>query len=422
MLQLYNTLLLPLRVVVAPWAAWRRRDPSRAREWSERRARVLPRVPPGGLWLHGASVGEARILGSVARVLGDRRPRPPLSVSAYTRTGRRQLPGPPLVDAAFFLPLDFPGLPGRLLDAVRPRALVLVETELWPNLLWESSLRGVPVAVINARLSPRRMGRYRRLGRLYRPLLSGLAAVGAQSAEDGERFRELGVPAGRVTVTGNVKYDLAPPTVDREALRRRFALADDRPVLVAGSTAAGEDGPVLDAYAEARRVVPRAFLVLAPRHPERAPEVERLARERGLRLARLSSAAAGRAGESHDGLLVDTIGELAALYALGRVAFVGGSLVPVGGHNVLEPAALGVPVLFGPHTEHVREPAAALLDAGGALRVEDGSALARRFRELLEDGGARARIAAAAAAVLESNRGALARTVALIDAIDGDHA
>jgi 3-deoxy-D-manno-octulosonic-acid transferase len=414
MLLLYNAVLLPLRVAALGWAAWSsRRGGERAREWAERLARALPTVAPGGVWIHGASVGEARLVALIAGALRERRPHLPLSMSVVTRTGRAQLPGPPRSDAAFFAPLDFPGRPRRVLGAVRPRALVLLETELWPNLLREASLEEVGVALLNGRLSAERRSSYLRLRGLFRPLLEEVDAVGAQTSGDAERLVELGARPSAVVVTGNVKYDLpAPPAGSAERLRSRLGLPPGRPAVAAGSTGPGEEGQVLDAFLEARAGRPDLFLILAPRHPERIEEVSREVAARGLDLPRLSDGAS-RAGGA-DGLLVDTVGELAALYTLVSAAFVGGSLVPIGGHNVLEPAAAGVPVLFGPHTQHVASPAEALLRAGGARRVRDSHDLGRAWLVLLRDEESRRESGRRASAVVEANRGALGRSVDLV--------
>ena len=340
MLRLYNTVLLPFRVGAAFYAALRATDPDKRVEWAERRARQLPQVPPHGVWIHGASVGEARIVGSLARGIRSRRPDLPLAVSAYTATGRKLLPEPPQAEAAFFVPLDFPGLTTRLLQAIRPAALALVETELWPNLLHECQQSGTPVVVLNGRLSASRMARYRRFSALYRPLLEKLSALGAQSEDDARRFVELGVPAQRVEITGNVKYDLPGPDATADALREQLGLSENRPVFVAGSTAQGEDLPLLEAFQGLRERWPDLLLVLAPRHPERTDQVEAQARSCGLRTLRYSLARTSP-GE-FDVLLVDSVGHLSGLYQLASAAFVGGSLVPVGGHNLLEPAAVGI--------------------------------------------------------------------------------
>lgn len=411
MLRLYNTALIPLRLAEVVWATWRSRHPEGRREWAERRARRLPSIRPGGAWIHGASVGEARIVRSLARRIRDERPGLPLAVSAYTRTGRSQLPEPPEVDAAFFVPLDFPGRTRRLLEALRPAALALVETELWPNLLHETHAAGVPLVVLNGRLSEKRMARYRRLRSLYRPLMARVHRLGAQTAEDAARFVELGAPERSIVVTGSAKYDLPEPETAAGELRRRLRLDPARPVFVAGSTGPGEEIQVLEAYEQARSATPDLLLVLAPRHPERADEVQTLARSLSLRVGRHSDEPP--TGQL-DVLLVDGVGHLPALYQLAWVAFVGGSLIPAGGHNLLEPAAVGVPVLFGPHTESVGRLAQDLLGAGGGLRVLNSAQLGALLERLLLDGELRARTGAAAEQAVRSNRGAMERNVAML--------
>jgi len=418
MLRLYNTALFPLRAVVALRAAWAARDPDRRLEWDQRWARRLPEARPGAVWIHGASVGEARLVGHIAEGLHARRPDLPIVASAYTTTGRHGLPAPPVADAAFFVPLDFRGLATRVLRALRPCLLTLVETELWPNLLDETHSAGVPAAVLNARLSPRRMGRYRRLGGLYRPMLERLAAIGAQSTADAERFRQLGARPESIFVTGNLKYDLPQSWLGAVDPRQRLGPSAGRPLFVAGSTAPGEEQPVLDAFTAARHVQPDLLLALAPRHPDRADEVARLLEASHRSFVRYST---DRTLEpSVDVLLVDTVGHLPGLYRAACIAFVGGSLLPVGGHNVLEPASVGVPVLFGPHTEHFADPAERLERAGGGRRVRDGEALGRALVAWLEQPAERAAAGAAARAVVEENRGALERSLdLLLKQIDG---
>lgn len=413
LLRLYNALLLPARAAASVGAAWARLRPALADELAERLARKHPVLPPGGVWIHGASVGEARISRAIGRELRRSLPQLPLAMSALTRAGRARLPEPGPAEASFFAPFDFPGLPGRLLDALRPRAIALVETEIWPNLLRESAQRGIPSYLLNGRLAPERMRRYRRLRSLYGPLVAGLERIGAQTEQDAARFVELGAREGAVVVTGNIKYDLPPPAAGRDELRRRFGLQHRRRVVAAGSTAPGEDGPVLDAWLQARRAHPDLFLILAPRHPQRAPHLHGRAASLGLRLHRLSRGDDAAAGGA-DGILVDTLGDLAALWPLAEVAFVGGSLVPVGGHNVLEPASCGVPVVFGPYTHHIAEPAAALEREGGAVRVADGRELGRIWSELLRDDPRRAAMAARAVRVVEVHRGALGRSARLL--------
>jgi 3-deoxy-D-manno-octulosonic-acid transferase len=321
------------------------------------------------------------------------------------------LPGPPLADASFFFPLDFPSVQRRAFDAVAPALLLLIETELWPNVLAEAQARGVPVVVANARLAPERLARYERLAGLYRPMLRTLAGVGAADAAEGERFVALGVPRSALRITGNIKFEIEGPVEGSLALRARYGLLPARPVVAAGSTGAGEDALVLDAYVAAKRRRPDLALVLAPRHPSRFDAAAESAIARRLRVAYVSR---GETLAEADVLVVDTIGQLAALYGLASAAFVGGSLVPVGGHNLLEPVAAGVPVLFGPHTGHVAETAEALLRSGAGERVSDAAALARAWDALIDDAKDKARRAEAGRALLAMHRGALARTVDLV--------
>jgi 3-deoxy-D-manno-octulosonic-acid transferase len=305
--------------------------------------------------------------------------------------------------------MDLRPLQRRLLAALRPSAIVLVETELWPSLLREAAAARVPVAIANARLSPERMARYRRFESLYRPLLEGIAAIAAASEADASRLLALGAPASRTSVAGNLKFDLPAPSLSRVEVRAALGWEATIPVVAAGSTGEGEDAPVLDAFVRLRAAHPDARLVLAPRHAERFDSAEREASSRGLAVHRLSRGE--RAAPGATVLLVDGLGRLATLYAAADAAFVGGSLVPVGGHNVLEPAAAGVPVLFGPHTHHVAEIARVLEEEGAALRVNDAGALADAWERLLDDPDARARQADAAARVMARHRGALDRTV-----------
>ena len=411
MRMLYNAALLPLRAASVIFGAWPRASENDRIERDQRLGRRLPDLPRGAIWIHGASVGEARLTSALARRLRAERPQLPIAVSAVTPAGRGLLPAPPSVDGAFFLPLDFPAVQRRAFDAVRPGLLVLVETELWPNLLAEAAGRGVPVVVVNARLAPERLARYRRLRGLYAPLLRGLAAIGAPTATEAERFAGLGVSPASIHVIGNLKFDLAPPQADPVALRGRLGLPPERTVVVAGSTGEGEDALVLEAFARLRTTAPGSSLILAPRHATRFGSAAKAVIERGWTIRRLSEPH-GAAGA--DVVLVDTHGELAALYAIGAAAFVGGSLVPLGGHNLLEPLAAGTPVLFGPHTHHVAEIAEAIAACGAGERVEDAAALGRAWAALAADPGERARRAHAGRELLAANRGANARAATLI--------
>jgi 3-deoxy-D-manno-octulosonic-acid transferase len=411
---LYNAALLPVRAASIVFGAWPRGSPEADLERDQRLARRLPEVAPNSLWIHGASVGEARVIGALAGELKRRRPGQPLLASAVTATGRRLLPASPVVDGAFFLPLDFPAVQRRAFDALRPAMLALVETELWPNLLAEAGKRRVSAMIVNGRIAPERMRRYRRFAGLYGPLLRGLDAVAAASRGEAERFAALGVPEGSIHVIGNLKFDLPVSGASGAELRARFGIDASRPVVAAGSTGEGEDALVLDAFLGARRDVPNLLLVLAPRHPDRFAAAAELAQRRGLVVGRVTG---GKVAETTPVLLVDTIGQLAELYALAGSAFVGGSLVRVGGHNLLEPLAAGVPVLFGPYTDHVAEIAAALSETGAGLRVENAAELARAWAELALRPDDRARLAARGQAFLAVHRGALGRAAELVLAI-----
>ena len=379
-------------------------------------------APP--LWLHAVSVGEVVAVAPLARALRAQRPACPLLVSTVTDTGRAVARERiPEAAATVFFPLDFPFAVRRALTSATPRAVLLAETEIWPNFLRACRLRGVPVAVVNGRISPRSFRRYRLVRGPLGGVLADIACFGMQTAADAERLVALGAPAGRVHVTGNLKFDaMGPAGAEAQPgdVRRDLGLDAARPVFLAGSTHRGEEAAVLDAWTGLRAGRPGLALVLAPRHPERCGEVEGLLRERGLVWARRS---AGAAPDGTDVILVDTVGELARLYAAADVAFVGGSLAPVGGHNILEPAAAGAPIVVGPHLENFAEMAAAFREGLAMVSVPDAAALPGALARLLEDGqGARA-LAARARGVLEAHRGATRRTLDLLapilDAVGG---
>jgi 3-deoxy-D-manno-octulosonic-acid transferase len=363
------------------------------------------------IWLHGASAGEVRVAARIARALEARGDA--VAASATTLAGRalwRELaPRAP----SGLAPLDHPWCVARALRRVAPSALVLVETELWPTWIALAHARGVPVAIVSARLSDRSFPRYQRARALVRRVLARVDAIGARSERDAERFVALGAENARVAVTGDLKLEPEPTAL---ALAPELAARlGDVPLIVAGSTHAGEERAALAALAAAEAAGLRAALVLAPRRVERAGEVLALARGRRVRLRSAGEGAPLRAGEV---LVLDTLGELPALWAHASVAFVGGSLAPgVGGHNLLEPAQHARLVLHGPHVESAREAAELLGRCGGAERVADALDLARAVVGALRDPEqARARGEAGLAA-LAANRGALARTIALIDSL-----
>jgi len=367
------------------------------------------------IWLHAVSVGEVTAAAALLEALRARFPQLPCVVSTATPTGReraRRLFGEQ-ADIRY-LAYDTPCAVSRFLTRVNPRVAIIVETELWPNLLHECRRREVPVVLASARLTARSVARYRKAGDLFADAVAKNVIVAAQTSADAERFIAIGADPARAREVGNLKFDLQ---LGEEVLRAGRALRTgylgERPVWTAGSTHAGEEEALLAAHAELRKAVPAALLVLVPRHPQRFESVAGLLARRGVRFDRRSSAASVRA--EADTLLVDTMGELTAFYAASDVAFVGGSLVPVGGHNLLEPAALGIPVITGPYTANNREIARELLLCGAAIQVTDAATLAGLLAQFLGDATLRARAGALGREFVDAHRGTVARMIALID-------
>jgi 3-deoxy-D-manno-octulosonic-acid transferase len=372
------------------------------------------RLATPSIWLHAVSVGEVSAAAALLRALHASHPDVPLVLTTATPTGRAQAATLFGADVEVrFLPYDTAGSVRRFLARTRPLAAIIMETELWPNLLHECGRRGVPVLFASARLAARSVPRYRRFGTLFSAGLRN-AWVAAQSTADADRFIALGADPARTRVVGNLKFDMrlgeAVAENGRE-LRRRYLGA--RPVWTAGSTHEGEEDLLLDAHAVLARAVRGALLVLVPRHPQRFEGVAALLERRGLVFDRRGRSETVR--PEAQVLLIDTMGELTAFYAAADVAFVGGSLVPVGGHNLLEPAALGVPVITGPHTQNGPEIARLLIEAGGALEVADATALAAAAGRLLADPALRERMGESARSFVETHRGSLARLLALIE-------
>jgi 3-deoxy-D-manno-octulosonic-acid transferase len=372
------------------------------------------RAAAPSLWLHAVSVGEVAAAAALVRALHASHPGMPFVLTTATPTGRAQAAALFGADVDVrFLPYDTAGSVRRFLARIRPRVAIIMETELWPNLLHECRRRGVPVLFASARLAARSVPRYRRFGTLFSTALRD-AWVAAQSSVDAERFIALGADPARTRVIGNLKFDMqlgeAVAGRGRE-LRRGYLGA--RPVWTAGSTHEGEEDFVLDAHTTLKRSVADALLVLAPRHPQRFDGIAALLERRGLIFDRRSRS--GTVRSEAQVLLLDTMGELTAFYAAADVAFVGGSLVPVGGHNLLEPAALGVPVITGPHTQNGPEIARLLIEAGGALEVADAGALAAAAARLLADPVLRGRMGESARRCVEAHRGSLAQLLALIE-------
>jgi 3-deoxy-D-manno-octulosonic-acid transferase len=421
-----DALYLALLLILSPWLVYKALTTGKYRRglWAKLSgAAFLRQGDAPCVWFHGVSVGEVHLLRQVVAAFRRRHPGWQCVVSTTTDTGfdeaRKHFPEL----AVFFWPFDFSWAVRRGLRRVRPSLVVLAEGEMWPNFLFAAERQGVPVAVINARLSPRSFGRYRRLGGLARRLLAKVALFAAQTPDYAANLRRLGAPAGRVHVTGSVKYDGTsadrgnPKTQD---LRRLLAAEEGDLVLIAGSTQAPEEEVALTVFRRLRPEFPRLRLILVPRQKDRFDEVAALLTRSGEPFARRSQLGTEYSvlSTQYPVVLVDTIGELGALWGLADVAFVGGSLDGKrGGQNMIEPAAYGSAVLFGPHVWNFRDAAARLIAAGGAVQVADADSLEAAVRRLLVDAAERGRLGAAARQFVREQQGATERTLDLLDSL-----
>jgi len=375
------------------------------------------------IWIHAVSVGEALTARALAADLKARYPRLRLFLSTTTMAGqqvaRRSVSN---VDAVFYFPFDWTVIVRRTLRLVRPRLFIMMETEIWPNLLRECRRRGVRTAMINGRISNRSYPRYRLIRPFIRRVLGDVDRFCVQSEESARRLIDLGADPARVSVTGSLKFDsleLPAPTAHgrpRDRVLRFFQLPPSRTVLVAGSTLRGEEAFVLRAFARIKTSMPGALLILAPRQPERFVEVERLAREAGFATVRRSELPID-AEPRAEVVVLDTIGELAQLYQLATAVFVGGSLVDHGGHNILEPAIFGKPIVFGPYMHNFKEIAEAFVANDAAIQLASERELDETLVGLVTDPVRRARLGAAARALVAANRGAKTKTLDVIAAL-----
>lgn len=418
MRQLYSLVFYLLLPFIALRLLWRsRRAPAYRRRMAERLGLFpAPRADRPAIWVHAVSVGETLAAAPIVEDLLARYPGHRLVVTTTTPTGServRALFG----DRVFhvYAPWDLPGAVQRFLARVRPELLLIMETELWPNMLHYSHRRGCRVLLANARLSQRSARGYARLGGLSRQMMGHLDCVACQAREDGERFVGLGLPRERLHLTGSIKFDLEldGPLRQRAAELREALGSERRPVLLAASTHPGEDEQVLRAFGAVRRDYGECLLVLVPRHPERFDGVFALCESAGWRVARRSQVA--RPDAAVDVLLGDTMGELLLLLGAAGIAIVGGSLVEHGGHNVLEASAWGVPVVTGPFMHNFEEISDLLVAAGGMVRLDDPAQLEACLLELLADPEHRRAMGAAGQGVVESNRGARQRLLALVE-------
>lgn len=406
-------LLVPFLLLHLLWRSlgvpgYRRRIP-------ERFGLRMPRLDRPSIWVHAVSVGEVQAAAPLVRALMQRHPGIPLVLTTMTPTGServRALFGDTVVHS--YVPYDLAGAVSRFFGWARPQLAVIMETELWPNLYHQCGRRRVPLVLASARVSARSVRHYRRLIPLFRDTLSHGIVIAAQTTRDAERFRSLGASPERTHVTGNIKFDfeLPPEVAERGAAFRRLQ-APGRPIWVAASTHEGEEAVVLQAHAAVLREHPHALLILVPRHPERFASVADVVVASGL--AHVARSSGRVADASTPVFLGDSMGELTMFYAAADAAFVGGSLVAIGGHNLLEPAALGVPVITGPHNENAADIAELLVDCGAATTVTDAPGLALGICTLLADEALRRRRGEAGLAAIAANRGTLQRLLTLLD-------
>ncbi len=408
----YNLLLACAALVSLPWWLFQMRlSKYRAGLW-ERLGRVpeqLKGARPGSIWVHAVSVGEVLAVSQLVAELQKKYPDRQIFISTTTATGQalaRQRFGE---DRVFFMPLDFGFAVRPYLNTLQPQLLILAETEFWPNLLHLAGKRGIALATVNARISDRSLPRYQRFRWFFGRVLSEIDLFLTQTAEDASRLRAIGAATERVRVSGNLKFDIRPSAESALVSDLRNAIAKDVPVIVCGSTAEGEDELLLGAFKAVQQQFPAAIMVLAPRHPERFEKVADMIASAGFTLQRRSKWSAPQP-VAPGIFLLDSVGELAAVYALADIAFVGGSLVPTGGHNILEPAQYGSAIVVGPHTFNFRE-IVSLFEQGNAVKVVTADTLNSQLIALLSQPAERSELGHRAKELFAHHAGATRRTL-----------
>lgn len=405
-------LLTPLILLHLLWRSIRNRD--YLKRWSERLGIFTAPKLNGGIVIHAVSVGEVNAASPLIRGLSERFPDLPLVVTTFTPTGSERvqsLYGDRLFHV--YAPFDLPGSVTRFYNRIQPKMLVIMETEIWPNLYHGAARRGIPVIIANARVSEKSVRGYRWFPRLVRKALASVSKIAAQSETDAARLILCGAEHERIEVVGSLKFDVSMPashTEQGEFIRQGWGAS--RPVWIAASTHEGDDKPVFDAHQIVLKKFPDALLLIVPRHPERFGRVYSMARSYGYETALRSEN--GRCDENTQCFVIDTMGELLLFCAASDVAFVGGSIAPAGGHNVLEPAALGRPVIMGPHMFNFEEIAARMLAIGAAVQVKNTAELADSVCELFRDADKRDRMGQAGLRLIDEGRGALARTLDIV--------
>jgi 3-deoxy-D-manno-octulosonic-acid transferase len=422
---LYSVLIVSFFLIMSPYLAW---QAVRYRKYIGSLRQRLGYLPitfnldgEESIWIHAVSVGEVLTARAILPQLRERYPRLRLYLSTTTMTGQQIARNSlQFVDGVFYFPFDLGFVVNRTLRLVKPRLFVMMETEIWPNLLRACRKSGVRTVLVNGRISSRSYPRYRLARPFFRRVLAHVDRFCMQSDESARRIIEMGADPDAVVVTGSLKFDSlevpgASAAADRGRNRvlRYFRIGPSRPVLIAASTLKGEEEPVFEAFQRVRARLPETLLIIAPRKPERFGEVEQIARRGGWDVARRTELAVD-AEPRHDVVVLDTIGELAQLYQVATAVFVGGSLVDQGGHNILEPAVFGKAIVFGPYMQNFAEIARAFVENDAAVQIRSGRELETALLGLLTDPVRRARLGAAARALVEANRGARGKTMTAI--------
>lgn len=415
LLRLYQVLLYLIQPLIWLRLLLRsRKAPAYRKRWGERYGFCKGKVVPQGILLHSVSVGETLAAVPLVRALRHHYPDLPITVTTMTPTGSER------VRSAFgddvyhvYLPYDLPGSVNRFLKTVDPKLVIIMETELWPNLISKLHQRKIPLIIANARLSERSAAGYQKLGSFVKTMLQKITLIAAQNQEDGERFIELGLKRSHLHVTGSLKFDISvTPELAARAVALRRQWAAHRPVWIATSTHEGEETIILETHKKLLTQFPQLLLILVPRHPERFPKAEQLTRDAGLKYTLRSTDAVPDAQTQV--VIGDTMGELMLLYGIADLAFVGGSLVERGGHNPLEAAAHAIPVIMGPHTFNFKNICAKLDQAEGLITVTDSQSMATAIASLLNDEDYRRYYGRHAVEVLHENQGALLRLITLL--------
>ncbi len=406
------TLALPFIFLRLLWKS--RKNPDYRQRWAERLGLFSAPQKKGGLWLHAVSVGESIAAVTIIKAFQKQFPHMPVTVTTTTPTGSKQI-STQLGDTVFhiYFPYDLPWTFNAFLNRIQPTLVVIMETELWPNCLQVLKQRRIPILIANARLSPGSMKGYKRIKALTQEMLSSVTMVAAQSKMDGDRFLELGLPQTSLNVIGNVKYDmLLPEGIEAKGQSLRNQWGNTRPVLIAASTHAGEEEQVLKAFSILRENFKDLLLILVPRHRERFPLAAELLQAQGFHYVTRSSGETPN--ENTAVFLGDTMGEMLLLYAASDIAFVGGSLVPIGGHNTLEPAMLGVACIVGPHTHNFIEITQKLKTAGALVQIQNSETLAAAVNDWLKNSDKRLLAGNQGRQVVAENRGAVQKMMQLM--------